>query len=465
MLIQNSNAQFPEFPPDDVTRTMDRDQMMWQLGISFPGLPPKMEDPNKPDSTWPASSSNPEGNWTDSERRTFTRSGHGLWNNYDDDKTGVYTPIDLLKMKNGEIVSSPEQWWQKRRPEIFKDIQDELYGIIPPDSVIPAVTFSVITSNGGNEGTAYIQKVITGTIDVSGYPQVRNIPRISATLRTPANAAGSVPVMIVFGNGRWTPIDNYWGICSPHGWGVCIFDCGALQPDNGTFLTSYIIGLCNKGNWRKPTDWGSLVAWGWGVSKLIDYFETDPAVDAAKIGVTGHSRFGKATLVAMAYEPRVAISFPSCSGSLGAKMNRRHWGQDLENSGWDQEYHWMAGNFFKWMGPLYDTSYLPRKCELMPVDAHSLLALCAPRPVFINGGVNDTWTDAYGMYLTCAGATPVYELLGKKGLIMPDPKPRVDVAYISGDIGYRYHKEGHIDVPDWPAFFEFASKYIVISAR
>jgi hypothetical protein len=268
--------------------------------------------------------------------------------------------------------------------------------------------------------------------------------------------------MVVFGGGRFIPIERYWEICSGHGWGACIIDCAALQPDNGVGLTSYIIGLCNKGNWRKPTDWGTLAAWSWGISKLIDYFETDPDVDETKIGVTGHSRFGKATLVTMAYEPRVAIAFPSCSGSLGAKMNRRHWGQDLENSAWDQEYHWMTGNFFKWMGPLHDTSYLPRKCELMPADAHSLLSLCAPRPVFINGGVNDTWTDAYGMYLTCKEATPVYELLGKQGLVMTVPKPEVDVAYISGDIGYRYHKEGHVDAPDWPAFFEFASKYIKV---
>jgi hypothetical protein len=459
-MVQLSYGQFPEFPPDTVTRAMDRDQMMWQLGISFPDLVPKLEDPHAPANAWPADSANPEGNWTDAMHRTFTRSGFGLWNNYDDNKTGVYTPIDLLKMDDGMPISSPEQWWNLRRPEIFREVCEEVWGVIPPDSILSDVTFSTVESKGEAAGLVYIQKIITGNIDVSRYPQVRNVPRIQATLRIPAGKEDPVPVMVVFGMGRWTPIDRYWEICSVHGWGACIFDCTALQPDNGVGLTSYIIGLCNKGNWRKPTDWGSLAAWSWGVSKLIDYFETDPDVDATKVGVTGHSRFGKATLVTMAYEPRVAIAFPSCSGSLGVKMNRRHWGQDLENSAWEYEYHWTAGNFFKWMGPLYDTSYLPRKCELMPVDAHSLLSLCAPRPIFVNGGVNDTWTDAYGMYLACVAASPVYELLGKKGIIMKDPKPQVDVAYISGDIGYRYHKEGHIDIPDWPAFFEFASKYI-----
>jgi hypothetical protein len=265
--------------------------------------------------------------------------------------------------------------------------------------------------------------------------------------------------MVVIGGGFWISIDTYWGYCAPNGWGACVFNSSALQPDNGAGLTSYLIGLCNQGNWRKPTDWGALAAWSWGISRLIDYFSTDSSVDAGKIGVTGHSRYGKAALVAMAYEPRLAIAFPSCAGSLGTKMNRRHWGQDLESSSWDREYHWVAGNFFKWMGPLNAGSYLPRRIERCPVDAHSLLSLCAPRPVFINGGTQDTWTDPYGMYLTGVGASPVYRLLGKSGLVIPDAKPQVDVGYLSGDIAFRYHSGGHTDAPDWPAFFQFAVRY------
>lgn len=183
------------------------------------------------------------------------------------------------------------------------------------------------------------------------------------------------------------------------------------------------------------------------------------------IGLTGHSRYGKATLVTMAFEPRVAIGFPSDAGSLGTKINRRHWGQDLENSTGASEYHWMAGSFFKWAGELIVGQYLPRKIEKCPVDAHSLLALCAPRPVFINGGTNSTRCDPYGMYLTALYATPVYELLGKKGVIMTDPKPEIDKAYISGTIAYRYHKGGHTDAPDWPSFFEFAEKQLNLSKK
>jgi len=453
------------------TNTQDRDQMMKQLGLSFPSLPSKLNDPNRPANAWPSDKSNPEGNWTDSAGHIITRSGYGLWNNYSDKSTGLfpgpdslklgnYTPIDLLRMKDGTIIKNSEQWWNLHRPEILKDVCEQVWGVIPPDSILPKVTWSVTTSTGGSGDTAYIQKMIVGTIDISRYPEVRNRPQISATLRIPANATKPVPVMIVIGHNFWTPIDRYWRICSPNGWGACIFDCTLLQPDNGAGLTSYLIGLCNKGNWRKPAEWGSIGAWSWGVSKLIDYFETDADVDAERIGVTGHSRWGKTALVAMAYEPRLAIAFPSCSGSLGTKINRRHWGQDLENSGWDQEYHWVAGNFFKWMGELNPGSYMPRKIEDCPVDAHSLLSLCAPRPVFLNAGTQDTWTDPYGIYLAGAGATPVYELLGKEGLIMCDREPKIDVGYISGSIGYRFHNGGHIDTPDWPAFFEFVKEHI-----
>jgi hypothetical protein len=468
--INTLKAQFPSIPPSNVTNAQGRDQMMWQLGLSFPTLPGKTRDANAPTNAWPSSATNPEGNWTDSAGHTITRSGHGLWNNYDDASAGLfpgpqswrvgsYSTIDLLKMKDGPSITTPAQWWNQRRLEVLKDVQEQNWGVIPPDSILPKVTWSVTTSTGGSGTSSYVQKVITGTIDISRYPSVRNVPIISATLRTPAAASGPVPVMVVIGGGFWTPIDTYWGYCSPNGWGACVFNSSALQPDNGAGLTSYLIGLCNRGNWRKPTDWGSLAAWSWGVSRLIDYFSTDPSVDASKIGVTGHSRYGKAALVAMAYEPRLAIAFPSCAGSLGTKMNRRHWGQDLESSSWDREYHWVAGNFFKWMGPLNAGSYLPRKIELCPVDAHSLLSLCAPRPVFINGGTQDTWTDPYGMYLTGVGASPVYRLLGKSGLILPDAKPQIDVAYIAGDIAYRYHSGGHTDAPDWPAFFQFAAKY------
>jgi hypothetical protein len=139
---------------------------------------------------------------------------------------------------------------------------------------------------------------------------------------------------------------------------------------------------------------------------------------------------------------------------------RRHWGEDLENLAWDREYQWMAGNIFKWFGPLQEGAYLPRKVELLPVDADALLALAAPRPVFISSGTADTWSDPYGTYLAVKGATLAYKLLGKQGLVMPDGKPRADVAYVQGELAYRVHSGGHDPEPDWPAFVKFARKYL-----
>ncbi|MGI4743796.1 MAG: T9SS type A sorting domain-containing protein [Janthinobacterium lividum] len=464
-------AQSPAFPPATVTRTQDLAQMAEQLSIVFPTLPSKLVDPNRPMNAYPSDATKPEDNWTDAAGHTITRSGFGLWNNYDDTpagyfpgteswRVGTYTPIDLLTMKNGQRTTSVTQWWTLRRPEIYKDVTEQLWGVMPADASLPKVTFAAVATTGGTGASAYIEKAITGTIDISGYPQVRDVPKIVATMRVPANATGPVPMIILIGTGTSaTALNTYWNYVSAAGWGICAFNQSMLQPDNGQYLTSYLIGLVNKGNWRKPSDWGTLGAWAWGVSRLVDYMATDSRVDMTKLGVEGHSRYGKATLVAMAYEPRLAIAFPSCGGSLGTKMNRRHWGQDLENSSWDQEYHWVAGNFLKWMGPLNATSYLPRKIEQCPVDAHSLLSLCAPRPVFLNGGNQDTWTDPYGVYLTTVATSPVYQLLGAKGIVMADAKPVVDKGYITGDLAYRYHNGGHTDSFDWPSFIEFGTKY------
>ncbi|MCX6220242.1 MAG: BACON domain-containing protein [Bacteroidia bacterium] len=472
-VVASAQKTFPAFPPKDVTSAMDRDQMLQQLGIQFPELPSKLMDPNRPAEAFPSDKNNPEGNWTDAAKHTFARSAFGLWNNYSDRSVGFfpgqdsirlgnYSSINLLKMRNGQTITTVDEWWNLRRPEILKDLQIQLYGKIPDDSILPKVTWSVVTSWGGTGSNAYIQKEIAGTLDISRYPEVRNKPVISATLRTPASATLPVPVMVIFG-GFGNVLESYWSRSNPNGWGICVFNLGALQPDNGAGLTSYLIGLVNKGNWRKPGDWGTLVAWSWGVSRLIDYFETDRDVNSRIIGLSGHSRYGKATLVTMAYEPRVAIGFPSDGGSLGTKMNRRHWGQDLENSTGENEYHWMAGNFFKWAGELVPGQYLPRKIENLTVDAHSLLALCAPRPVLLNGGNSSSWTDPYGQYLTTLYASPVYRLLGKKGIVMDDPKPIIDKAYIDGGVAFRYHNGGHTDAPEWPSFFEFASRHFDIS--
>ncbi len=159
----------------------------------------------------------------------------------------------------------------------------------------------------------------------------------------------------------------------------------SIQADNGAGLTKGIIGLCNKGQPRKPNDWGSLRAWAWGASRGLDYLETDPAVDAKKVGIEGVSRFGKAALVAMAFEPRFAMVLVGSSGEGGAKLHRRNFGEAVESLTGSGEYHWMAGNFLKYGAT--ESSFGSKNANDLPVDAHMLIALCAPRLTFISYGI------------------------------------------------------------------------------
>jgi hypothetical protein len=236
------------------------------------------------------------------------------------------------------------------------------------------------------------------------------------------------------------------------GWGCAIFTPVSVQPDNGAGLSEGIIGLCNHGQPRKPDDWGALRAWAWGASRAMDYFESDGRVDARRVGIEGHSRYGKAALVAMAYDPRFAIVYVSSSGEGGAKLHRRNWGEIVENVAGEGEYHWMAGNFLKYAGPL--------NWNDLPVDSHELIALCAPRPVFIGAGSTngDAWADAKGMFMAEAAAGPVSRLLGKKDLGTTE-FPAIETTLTNSDLAFRQHTGGHTDAPNWPTFIAFAGGY------
>jgi hypothetical protein len=238
------------------------------------------------------------------------------------------------------------------------------------------------------------------------------------------------------------------------GWGYAVLIPTTVQADSGDGLNEGIIGLVNKGQPRKLDDWGALRAWAWAASRALDYFETDKSVDAKSVGIEGLSRYGKVALVAMAYEPRFAIGFIGSSGEGGAKIMRRKFGEQVENVASTSEYHWMAGNFLKYAGPLTPDN--------LPVDAHELIALCAPRPVFISSGsqqVEGGWVDAKGMFLGAVGAGPVYKLLGKRDLGTSE-FPAMETPLITGDIAFRQHTGGHTTGPNWPTFLSFASRYL-----
>jgi lysophospholipase L1-like esterase len=385
--------------------------------------------------------------------------------NYDESKANPYPNLpDPLVLKNGRKVKTPKAWWKKRRPEIVADFDREIYGRVPNRT--PKVTWEVIgTTREMNGDAPVITKQFVGHVDNSSYPLIT--VDIQLRLTTPSNATGPVPVMLEFGfgfggprgPGRGAPAQpgdggpDWQQQVLAKGWGYAIISPTSVQADNGAGLTQGIIGLVNKGQPRKLDDWGALGAWAWGASRALDYFETDKSVDPRQVGLEGHSRYGKATLVAMAYDQRFAIAFVSSSGEGGAKLHRRNWGEIVENVAGPGEYHWMAGNFVKYAGPL--------NWNDLPVDSHELIALCAPRPVFISAGANqgDAWVDAKGMFLAAAGAGPVYKLLGKKDLGTTEFPP-IETPLIDGEVAYRQHSGGHTPAPNWPTFLTFAGRYI-----
>ncbi len=386
--------------------------------------------------------------------------------NYDESKATLFPNLpDPLVLKNGRKVTSARMWWNQRRPEIIEDFDREIYGRVPRN--VPKVRWEVTSETKEVKfDIPVVTKQLIGHVDNSSWPQIT--VDIQLTLTTPANARRGVPVMIEFGFGGPRPgapnaprpggnAPNWQQQLLSKGWGYAILVPSSIQADNGAGLTQGIIGLCNKGQARKPDDWGSLRAWAWGASRALDYFETDKSVDARQVGIEGLSRYGKAALVTMAYDQRFAIGFIGSSGAGGAKLLRRNFGELVENLAGAGEYHWMAGNFIKYAGPL--------NWGDLPVDAHQLIALCAPRPTFISYGAPEgpgaegKWVDQRGSFMAAVAAGPVFRLLGKKDLGTTEYPPQ-ETALIDGDLAFRVHSGGHTTGPNWPTFLEFAARYI-----
>ena len=390
--------------------------------------------------------------------------------NFDESKVSPYPTLPApLVLRNGKRVKTASMWWMERRPQIVEDFDQEIYGRVP--KITPKVIWQVTNTTKEMSGDVpVITKKLVGHVDNSSYPLV-NVD-IQLTLTTPAEARGAVPVIMEFGltpealaamkkrfsEAQWSAFigngPSWQQQVAAKGWGYATLIPATIQADNGEGLTQGIIGVVNQGQPRKLDDWGALRAWAWGASRALDYFETDPSVDSKEVGIEGLSRYGKAALLTMAYDSRFAIAFVGSSGAGGAKILRRNFGEQVENIASTSEYHWMAGNFLKYAGPLTVND--------LPVDAHELIALCAPRPVFISSGsqsVEGGWVDAKGMFLGAVGAGPVYQLLGKRDLGSTEMPP-MEAALIAGDIAFRQHSGGHTTGPNWPTFLTFASRYL-----
>lgn len=259
---------------------------------------------------------------------------------------------------------------------------------------------------------------------------------MQAVLVLPAAAEGPGPVMIMLGlphlpddpppkfpgGGRFSPprlqhLPPTRQLIA-YGWGYAVLNPWSVQPDHGAGLRRGIIGLVNRGRPRKPDDWEALRAWAGGASRLLDYLESEPAVDGGKAGVEGVSRFGKAALVAMAFDRRFAGGLIGSSGAGGVKLFRRNLGEAVENLARVGAYPWMAGNFLKYAAEEAEFGRLAARD--LPVDSHELLTLCAPRPVFVRYGLPETgdarWVDRRGSFMAAGAAGPVYRLLGTRNL-------------------------------------------------
>jgi len=425
---------------------------------------------------------------------------------------------DILTLKNGKKVTSADMWWKLRRPEIIEDFEREVYGRLPKK--IPAVTWTVkITDREFVGRTPVIAKQLVGHVDNSDYPLI-NV-NINMVVVLPTNIKGPVPVLIMFGSASlpspaqpsaedlakinvafremliqnnpeikavldkypaYSPITKLAGpsfFAPPTdgnsapteqllaaGWGYAAIDPSSIQADNAAGLTRGIIGLVNKGQPRKSDDWGALRAWSWGAARALDYLETDPLVDAKKVGIEGVSRYGKAALVTLAFEPRFAVGLIGSSGKGGATLHRRVFGEAVESLT-GGEYYWMAGNYLKY-GASAATFGTKTGCDL-PVDSHELIALCAPRLTFISYGIPEKgdakWLDQTGSYMATVAAGTVFKLLGVKDIgvsndYLKEKMPPMLTGLLEGDLAWRQHDGGHTDAPNVQYFIPWASKML-----
>ena len=382
--------------------------------------------------------------------------------NYDTALANPYPDLpDVLTLKNGGKVTTADMWWKQRRPEIVEDFEREVYGRVPAGA--PKVTWTVAMTDQEFVGSIpVITREVIGHVDNSVYPLID--VNVKITLVLPAEVKAPVPILMMFGQAA--PFGTAAQLIAD-GWGYVMIDPASIQADNGMGLTRGIIGLVNKGQPRKPDDWGALRAWAWGAARALDYLETsEPMVDAKHVGIEGVSRYGKAALVTLAFEPRFAMGLIGSSGEGGAKLHRRNWGEAVESLT-GGEYYWMAGNFMKYGAA--DAVFGAKTAKDLPVDAHELIALCAPRLTFISYGLpaqgDARWLDHQGSYMAAVAAGPVFRLLGAKDLGVSadygtEKMPPVNVGLLDGELAWRQHDGGHTDAPNVKYFLEWADKFM-----
>ena len=394
----------------------------------------------------------------------------GIPVNYDEAKTGTWQLPDLMTLENGDTVSNTSDWIQKRRPEIIRLYETEQFGKAPERVKRGVDLFEPGTS--ALEGKAIRkQATLYLTEDTASH-------KADLLIYLPADAKGPTPLflMISFMPNAMTVGDpdirigymwNREGERVPaqprseesrvrgldvdkfisQGFGVATIYYGDIEPDFADGIRHGIRGhyLTEGEEWPDPYEWGTISAWAWGLSYVMDYLETDPDIDATKVALHGVSRLGKTVLWTGAIDQRFAMVIASCSGEGGAALSMRDYGETIAHMVAPSRYFYQfCGNRTKYAGD-------PRSS---PIDAHMLLSLMAPRPLLLQTGDTDGWSDPKGEFLAAVAAEPVYNLFGKKGL-GTDQMPDAGIPILH-DLGYYMHAGGHGTLPvDYDVFIDF----------
>ncbi len=399
----------------------------------------------------------------------------GIPVNYIEANVGTFTLPDPLTLNNGQKVTDPATFLQKRRPELLALFEENQYGKVPPK---PAdLSFDTFEKGVPAFDGKAIRKQTT--IHLTKDKDAHNIQLLEYL---PAKATGPVPLLLCINftannltvpNDPGVKVGQIWDAKTKQykpattgfpfggepvadlldaGFGVAMFNYADVEPDA---LDSTIGGIrhvyLKPGETEPaPDEWGAISAWAWGMSRAIDYFETDPQVDAKKIAIYGVSRLGKTVTWEGAREPRVALVIASCGGEGGAALSRRNYGETIAHLVAPSRYPYQfAANYAKWA----------KDPNTSPVDGHMLLACIAPRPILLQTGTTDGWSDPKGEFESAVAAGPVYKLLGKDPLdttTFPDANQP-----ILHDLGYFMHAGGHGTMPtDWPIFIQFMKQHL-----
>ena len=393
--------------------------------------------------------------------------------NYDESKVPVYTLPDVLTLTNGRKVTTKKEWVEKRRPELLRLFETQIYGKAPVRS--KDLHFRLLNEDREALGGLATRK------EVAVYLTKDEKHYLTVLMYLPNRRKGTLPMffginfkgnhaihpdegitfpseerMIAYGRKRMFPrgsAASRWPVemLMEHGYGLATFYRGDIDPDFDDGFQNGVHPLYYKKGQTRPAEdeWGTLAAWAWGMSCAMDYFETDKDIDAKRIAIFGHSRLGKTTLWAGAMDPRFALVISNDSGCGGAALSRRKFGETVRAVNC-QFAHWFCRNFWQYND----------KEDTLPVDQHELIALMAPRPVYIASAEEDRWADPKGEFLSGVYASPVYELFGLPGLPVKE-MPAVNQPVLSGTIGYHIRSGKHdINLYDWTQFVKFADKHL-----